>query len=95
MNTLLSSFTNICDIMAIDQKRYKGGERIVCRAAWCRLQDLGFERRFFFCHEVLVARPSKVRLGAETNPLCGKHPVVAVVPSRMIWWTEVHFVDCF
>jgi len=60
VNTLLSSFTNISDIMAIDQQRYKGGERIVCR----------------------------VRLGAETNPLCGKHPVVAVVPSRMMWWTE-------
>ena len=29
--------------------------------------------------------PTKVRLGADMNPLCGKHPVVAVVPSRMIW----------
>jgi LSD1 subclass zinc finger protein len=28
---------------------------------------------------------TKVRLGGDMNPLCGKHPVVAVVPSRMIW----------
>ena len=28
---------------------------------------------------------TKVRLGGDMNPLCGKHPVVAIVPSRMIW----------
>ncbi|CAL1161464.1 unnamed protein product [Cladocopium goreaui] len=60
VNALLISFTNISDIMAVDQKRYNGGDRIMCR----------------------------VRLGADMNPLCGKHPVVAVVPSRMIWTEE-------
>eukprot|EP00913_Durusdinium_trenchii_P004067 g3769.t1 len=60
VNALLNSMTNISDILAIDQRSYQGGQRIVCR----------------------------VRLGAETGPLCGKAPVLCVVPSRMLWTEE-------
>lgn len=34
VNALLNSMTNISDILAIDQRSYQGGQRIVCRATW-------------------------------------------------------------
>ncbi|CAE7910848.1 unnamed protein product [Symbiodinium sp. KB8] len=60
VNSILTSLCNITDVLAIDQRSYQGGDRIVCR----------------------------VRLGSELAPLCGKCPVLALVPSRLFWNEE-------
>jgi len=60
VNSILTSLCNITDVLAIDQRSYQGGDRIVCR----------------------------VRVGSELAPVCGKCPVLALVPSRLFWNEE-------